>query len=62
MLSVEQCERYLRDKSLSKERIEVIRDYLYALCEEVIKQSIEQYEQEEAKNIQLFVGKGANTR
>ena len=44
MLSIEECEKYLENRNIKKERIETIRDYLYALCKEVVDREIGGYE------------------
>lgn len=44
MLSVEECKKHLKDINLSDERIKDIRDYLYALSRETIKNNIDTYE------------------
>lgn len=45
MVSLEQCESLLEVKKLDKKRIEEIRDYLYAISREVIRNNISDYEQ-----------------
>ena len=46
MLSVEECERYLRSRKLSKKAISEIRDYLYAICKEIIDDNFNSYEKQ----------------
>jgi hypothetical protein len=41
MLSVEKCQEYLKNVNLSRERVEEIRNHLYAICEEIIKNNTE---------------------
>ncbi len=43
MLSVEQCESLLEVKKLDRKRVEEIRDYLYAISREVIRNNISDY-------------------
>lgn len=44
MVSIETCKKYLEKKNLTDKRIEEIRDYLYAISKEVIKNNIDNYE------------------
>ncbi len=40
MLSVERCKKYLEGKNVTDKRAEEIRDYLYAISREIIKNNI----------------------
>jgi hypothetical protein len=44
MLTIDECRKILDEYNLPDERIEIIRDYLYAFCKEIIKDNITNYE------------------
>lgn len=44
MLTIDECKKYLTDYNLTDERIETIRDFLYAFCTEIVRNNIQNYE------------------
>ena len=44
MITIEQCRKFLASEDLPDERIKEIRDYLYALSKEIIRNNIQNYE------------------
>ena len=46
MLTIEQCRKHILDIELDDEKIQKIRDYLYALSLEIIRKSIVEYERQ----------------
>jgi hypothetical protein len=61
MLSVEQCKKYLHGKDLTEESVIIIRDYIYALCEEVVLRRVEEYEQKEKVELPPGLTEGADS-
>ena len=58
MFSVEECRKYLKSKNLSYEqlsdkRVEIIRDYLYAICNEAIRHNIRDYKKVSYEQAQI---------
>jgi hypothetical protein len=43
MLSIKECEKYLVGKNLNEKRLEEIRDYLYAISKEIVRNNIDNY-------------------
>ena len=41
MLTIEKCKKYLKNRVLSDKEIEEIRDYLYLIARQTIKEHIE---------------------
>ena len=46
MLTIEECRKLLKLEDISEIRVKIIRDYLYALCKELIKTNIDNYEKD----------------
>ena len=46
MLTLEDCKKHLQNKNLNNKRIEEIRDYLYAISKEIVKNNIASYKKE----------------
>jgi hypothetical protein len=49
MLTIQECKKHLENKNLSEKRIEEIRDYLYAICQEIVRNNISNYKKETKK-------------
>lgn len=49
MLSVKECRKFLSDIDLDDKEIEEIRDYLYALIREIVRNNLEKYEKDVTK-------------
>ncbi|MEN9337795.1 MAG: hypothetical protein RIQ41_109 [Candidatus Parcubacteria bacterium] len=45
MITTEVCKTYLDKKGLTDQRIEEIRDYLYAISREIARNSVNDYKQ-----------------
>lgn len=41
MITVEKCQDYLKNSGFTKERTEEIRNFLYAFCEEIVNNNVE---------------------
>lgn len=44
MLTIEECKKYILERNLDDSKIEYIRNYLYAIAQEIIRKNIEEYE------------------
>ncbi len=51
MLTIEECKKYILEKHLDDSKIEYIRNYLYAIAQEIIRKNIEEYESNIGKTI-----------
>lgn len=49
MRSIADCEKHLLNSGLSQDKIKSIRDYIYSLSKEIIKDNLEKYEQTQTK-------------